>query len=278
MNLTLKFQLIFNPILTLNFFQLLRIKNPELFYFGLICLIFSLVCLVLVKFHQVQVAGINAWIKPFKFAFSTFLYSWAMAWFCSYLKDFHLQAFNWGIIILLGFEIIYIAIQAARGQLSHFNLSSPFYASMYSLMAFAASAVTIWTAYVAWLFFKDSYPNLPDYYLWSIRLGLIIFVVFSFEGFVMGSALKHTIGGTDGGPGLPLLNWSTRFGDPRVAHFIGMHALQVLPILSFYILKNTKLTIIIALLYGLLAVFTLVQALNGKPFIAAKNRKLEMNK
>ena len=121
MNLALKFHLIFNPILTLNFFQLLRIKNPELFYFGLICLIFSLVCLVLVKFHQVQVAGINAWIKPFKFAFSTFLYSWAMAWFCSYLKDFHLQAFNWGIIILLGFEIIYIAIQAAKVA-QYFNL------------------------------------------------------------------------------------------------------------------------------------------------------------
>lgn len=200
-----------------------------------------------------------------------------MALFCSYLKDFHWQAFNWGIIILLGFEIIYIAIQAARGQLSHFNLSSPFYATMYSLMAFAASAVTIWTAYVAWLFFKDSYPDLPDYYLWSIRLGLIIFVVFSFEGFVMGAALKHTIGGADGGPGLPILNWSTRFGDPRIAHFIGMHALQVLPLISFYVLKSTKLTIILALLYAALAIFTLVQALQGKPFISMKKNNVELN-
>jgi hypothetical protein len=44
-----------------------------------------------------------------------------------------------------------------------------------------------------------------------------------------------------------------------------MHALQVLPILSFYLLKNTKLTIAVALIYGLLALLTLLQALKGKP-------------
>jgi hypothetical protein len=80
----------------------------------------------------------------------------------------------------------------------------------------------------------------------------------------MGSRLTHTIGGQDGEAGIPLLNWSTKYGDPRIAHFIGMHALQVIPIVSFYLLKNTKATVILALLYFALAVFTLVQALQGR--------------
>lgn len=76
--------------------------------------------------------------------------------------------------------------------------------------------------------------------------------------------MSHTIGGPDGGAGIPILNWSKKFGDPRIAHFIGMHALQVLPVLSYYLLRNTQLTIFVSLLYLALAVFTLVQALKGK--------------
>jgi hypothetical protein len=218
--------------------------------------------------------GINAWIKPFKFAFSTVLFSWAMGWYCHYLNNFNVQLFNWSVIVLLGFEILYIAFQAGKGQLSHFNISTPVYSTMYSLMAFAASAVTLYTAYVGYLFCVQDFADLPLSYLWGIRMGIVIFVVFAFEGFVMGSHLSHTIGGPDGGEGIPLLNWSTKYGDPRISHFIGMHALQVLPILAFYLFPNPKTTIAISILYGFLAIFTLVQALQGKPLFRKNTTRL----
>jgi len=53
-----------------------------------------------------------------------------------------------------------------------------------------------------------------------------------------------------------------------------MHALQLLPLLSFYVFKNTKITIIISIFYGLLATSTLVQALNGKPLITQNKLKV----
>lgn len=255
----------------MHFLHELKSRGELLYYLGWICLLLSALFLLLAQMVPQQVAGTNAWYKPFKFALSTFFYAWAMAWYVHELPQFNGNLFAWAVIVLLGFEIVYIAIQAGRGQLSHFNLSTPFYATMYSLMAFAATAVTLYTAYVAVLFFQQPLPHLPAYYVWGIRLGLLVFVVFSFEGFVMGSKLTHTIGGPDGGPGLPLLNWSTKFGDPRIAHFIGMHALQVIPLLAFYVLKNTKATVVVAALYLLLAVFALVQALKGRPFFALKN-------
>ena len=248
------------------FLSTLHARNEILSLFGWVCLAASLLFIVLSQITHTQIRGANAWAKPFKFAFSTALYSWAMAWFCAYLPPFNIALFNWVVVILLGFEIVYIAGQAGRGQLSHFNVSSPLYSALYAAMAMAASIVAAYTGYIGILFCSYDLPELPDYYVWSIRIAIFIFVIFSFEGFVMGSRMSHTIGGADGGEGLPVLNWSTRYGDPRIAHFIGMHALQVIPLLSFYCLRNTPFTVILGVAYFALAVFTLVQALRGKPF------------
>jgi hypothetical protein len=246
------------------YLQTLKYRNESLFYFGLICFVLAIIFLILTRFTTTQVYNVNAWYKPFKFAASTMLYAWAIAWFIGYLPNFDARIFNWVIVITLGFEIIYIAWQANRGHLSHYNISTSFYSFMYSMMALAATVATLATAYIGILFLKNDFPDLPLHYVWSIRLGIFIFVIFAFEGFVMGSRMSHTIGGADGGEGIPILNWSKKFGDPRIAHFIGMHALQVLPVISYYFLRNTQLTIITGILYFVLAVFTLVQALNEK--------------
>ena len=250
----------------LHFLEILKSRNEVLFWFGALNLVLAIAFFALSFVSQTQVMGVNAWGKPFKFALSTAAFSWAMAWYVHYLNQATTtQVFNWVIIATLGFEVFYIALQAGRGQLSHYNVSSPFYSALYSMMALAASVATLAAAYIALQFFKNEFPELPDYYVWAIRWGLVLFVIFSFEGFVMGSRMTHTIGGPDGGPGLPILNWSYQYGDPRIAHFIGMHALQVLPILAFHVLKDVKLTFWGAVLYAVLAVFTLVQALQGKP-------------
>lgn len=257
----------------IDFIQNLKARNETLFYYGLLCLAFSILFLILTKVSSTQVFQVNAWYKPFKFAFSTFLFSWAMAWYCYYLPNFNITLFNWTVIILLGFEIIYIALQANKGELSHFNLSTPTYAALYSMMAIAATLVTLYTAYVGILFFTNNFPELPDYYVWAIRLAIFIFVIFSFEGFAMGSRLNHSVGALNDNSNWFIVGWSKTVGDLRVSHFIGMHALQVLPILSYYVLKNTKLTVGVSVIYGLLALLTLIQALQGRPLIKQQKQR-----
>lgn len=260
------------------FLQELKSRNETLFYYGLLCLGMAIFFLVMTRISTTQVYGVNAWLKPFKFAFSTFLFAWAMAWYCHYLHNFNLPLFNWSVILLLGFEIIYIALMAGKGQISHYNVRSPFYAGLFYLMALAATLVTLYTAYVGWLFFFQTFPNLPSYYLWAIRLGILIFVVFSFEGFAMGSLLSHSVGAINDNSNLFLVGWSKTVGDLRVSHFIGMHALQVLPVLSFYFLRDLKTTFFVSFLYGLLAMVTLFQALQGKPFWSSPKAPKQINK
>jgi hypothetical protein len=256
-----------------GFIKELKIRNEHLFYFGLLCVIISIVCLVLTKTISTEVQGVNAWFKPFKFLVSIGLFSWTMAWYCHYLSDFNVKPFNWIVITLFGFELIYIIFQASKGQLSHFNISTPTYSLLYSLMGLAVALITLYTAYIGLLFFIQTFPNLPNYYVWSIRLGILIFVIFSFEGGLMGSRMNHSVGAINDNSNWFIVGWSKTVGDLRVSHFIGMHALQILPLLSFYVFKNTKITIIISIFYGLLATSTLVQALNGKPLITQNKLK-----
>jgi hypothetical protein len=82
----------------------------------------------------------------------------------------------------------------------------------------------------------------------------------------------HTVGAPDGGPGLAGTGWSTEHGDLRVPHFVGLHALQVLPLVALILARRrvrpaarTRLVFVSAAGYAALYVGLLVQALRGVP-------------
>jgi len=111
---------------------------------------------------------------------------------------------------------------------------------------------------------------------WAILLGWIIIVVGSWIGGQMISQMSHNIGVADGGAGLPLVNWSTVGGDLRIAHFFGLHGIQIIPLFAF-MLSNTWKTsnrnqIIAVSIFGLLFAswigFTFYQAHQGIPLIS----------
>jgi len=250
------------------FLSTLALRNAPLYYFGWVCLVGALACAVLTRISSTRVRGINAWIKPLKFFVSVNVFAWTLGWYLGYLGSRPaVSIYTWVVAGALACELLWITGQAARGQRSHFNLSSAFNAVLSASMGVVVVVLMLWTAYVGLLFCQAPLPDLPPAYAWAIRLGIGLFVVFAFEGGLMASRQAHTVGGPDGGPGLPALGWSTRHGDLRVAHFLGMHALQVLPLLAWYGQLSVLGTGLVALLYGGLAVAVLVLALQGRPLL-----------
>lgn len=241
-----------------------------MFYFGWFCAIGAGVCFAFSFFSNTSVLGVNAWIKPTKFFISTVFFSWTMGWFLFYLNEQRKTViYSWALILCFLFELVYILWQAAKGELSHFNISTAFHSMMFSLMGVVITIITAWTGYITFLFWKRSFPQLPEPYLWGIRFGLLLFVVFAFAGGIMASRLSHTVGSVmETTKGLPFVNWSTQSGDLRIAHFFGMHALQLLPLLGFYIARSKQQIIFISILYASIAAALLWQALKAVPLIS----------
>ena len=252
--------------------ELFKTERP-LMIAGAVSFICFVVLAVVSPFDSTEILGINRWIKPMKFFISIAIFVWTTAVYMYFLKGHEkaVRRISWGMIAIFTVEMIIIVTQAARGTTSHFNNSTPLDGMLFSIMGLSIVLNTALAAYLLYLYFKAEI-DLPKSIVWGMRLGLILFLAASFEGGYMSAQIGHTVGAADGGAGLPVVNWSTRNGDLRVAHFIGMHAFQAVPFFALtlerYKVKSSVLwTFVFAALY--LAIFTtvFVQALLGRPFL-----------
>ncbi|WP_323174024.1 hypothetical protein [Natrialba sp. PRR66] len=205
-------------------------RNPILFWTATGNAVLGLGFLVGLAVDPSVVNGESAWLKPTKFAVSICLFTATLAWLTPHLtvsRRFR-RSSSWAIAGALGIEIVAIAGQAARGTRSHFNYATTVDTAIYVTMGAVIVAMTL---LVAWLFVRatrNGFDVHPAFAL-GITLGGGLFVVGAFEGQVMGVLNTNSVGS---GYTLPAVGW-TLVGDFRVAHFAGLHALQVLPLAGY---------------------------------------------
>jgi hypothetical protein len=233
-----------------------------------------------------------AWLKPAKFAASTAIYLFTLAWIFAYLPDWPRtrRLAGWMTAVILVAEVAVIDVQAWRGTTSHFNIGTPLDAALFATMGLGIVVQTVWTAAVAVAAWRQSFADRA--LGWALRLGLAITVLGASTGGLMtrptpaqyadaraGHRLTvagaHTVGAPDGGPGLPGTGWSLEHGDLRVPHFFGLHAMQMLPLIAFLIgrpgtveSRRVRLVWVSAISYVALFALLLTQALRGEALVA----------
>lgn len=243
-----------------------------------------------------QVTAVDVWLKPLKFALSTGIYSLALAWLIGQMPAGRRLTRIAGVAgtvaaIGLAIELVIINGFALVGQSSHFNVSTPFHAAMWGVMA--ASIAVVWgvTFVIAILLFRVPLGDAARTV--GIRAGVVIALIGMALAVLMtqptgaqlanyqGIVGAHTVGLADGGPGLPLLGWSTVGGDLRVPHFVGMHALQVLPLLVLLLelasarvvvlrdpARRLRIVVLAVVLYGVTLAIVTLQALSGQSIVS----------
>jgi len=219
-------------------------RNPLLFRVGLLHIILFAILIVPLLIDNTLVEGINAWIKPMKFAISVGIYLWTIGWVMedltiSYRWKKNLSRIIAGTMII---EIVILLYQASRGVQSHFNFTTDFDSLLFAAMGILIGINTLVVILITCLYFYRT-KAIDGLYKLSIKLGLVSFLISNYIGGIMIQNNAHSVGIDDGGAGIPFFNWSTEGGDLRIAHFLGMHALQIFPFLVYFLQKKMKLDV-----------------------------------
>lgn len=238
----------------------------------------ALVLLVGVAVDPRLILGINPWIKPLKFAVSIAIYAFTVALLLSGVRDAAPRSARWisrGVALSMSVEIVCIALQSWRGVPSHFNHSSALDEAVFGAMGLMIALNTFLMTWLLALYVRAPSTSLPPPVVWGVRFGLLLFLAGSAVGGLMIRRDAHTVGAPDGGPGLPFLNWSTQAGDLRPVHALGLHALQILPLVGWAASRmragsergKTATVISVAAAYLAVAGLLFQRALAGLPFL-----------
>lgn len=249
--------------------------------------------LVGLGFDERTITNAPAWLKPAKFGASIALFTATLTFVVRELPPSRSRGLATTVTAgMLMLEMVLIVVQAARGTTSHFNVDTPLDRAIFSAMGIGIGTVWGMTMWLLWLHVRTPAADRTLALAW--RSGLAIHIVGAGIAWTMVQpsaaqieAMKrgdrpmivgaHTVGAPDGGAGLPFTRWSVDHGDLRVPHFVGMHALQLLPLLLLT-LRRVRSRRDDAVEYGTVwfasaacaALFfaTLVQALQGHPLIS----------
>lgn len=217
---------------------IIQIKNGDrtLYITGLGHLILAVLFIMLALSDNRTINHENIWMKPFRFAVSILLFTWTYAWISRFYTYKRLVSFiNYLIAISMFIEIALISLQAFRGVHSHFNITTPLNATVYSIMGgvIGFNAALLGILFVIFTFFERGGGTYRPAIIW----GMFLLLLGNFTGYLMvqnfgavtGENLTETV--------WFITNWSPSAGDFRIAHFIGLHGIQVVLLAAFLIFR-----------------------------------------
>ena len=226
-----------------------------------------------------SVAAVNPWIKPIKFSmsFSTFASTVSVLLLTLQIPRWQLTLARRTIATSVALEILSLGAQAWRTahMLAGHSIMDSFLAQMTNSMVMVNTAIMCWMLV---LFCADRVRNeIVDWPMVSaIRFSFVIFLAGNAIGGYMLARGSHTVGAGDRGPGLPFVNWSTIGGDLRIAHFIAIHAIQIIPLFAYILSQMAPMPAVkhrrmaaaaLAIMVSVAVGATFVQAALGRPLV-----------
>jgi hypothetical protein len=219
--------------------------------------------------------GAPIWLKPFKFAVSFALYTFTLAWMLSLLpRRSRLAERTATVLVAMSLaEMVVIVTQVVRGQTSHYNETTALNTALWQVMGSSIMVLFVAHFVIGVVVLRQRIADRVSAHAVRWGLGLSLLGLGAAYPMVQPGQMGHSVGVPDGGPGLPVVGWSTTGGDLRIGHFVGLHALQALPLLALLLgnrldeLTRIRLLLVGGVTYGTATVLLTWQALRGQPLL-----------
>lgn len=237
----------------------IRSGDRALYITGFVHLALAVLFLLATQADPRTVNGEPVWMKPFRFAIAIFFFTWTYAWFSGFYQNKKtVKVLNLLISLCMFVEIALIGMQAFRGVPSHFNTATAFDATVFSVMggAIGFNAAVLGIHFLLFVFWESGGGKFRSAIIW----GMLLFLLGNFTGYLMVAQSASVTGGTIADGTWLVTNWKPSAGDFRIAHFLGLHAVQVLPFCA-WVLDKYKLSKSLIHLAGALYLAVIVFAM-----------------
>jgi hypothetical protein len=220
--------------------------------------------------------GVPVWAKPLKFAASFVVFFATLALVARRLSPAYRNGWTLRIttaIMTVAFvlEMAYIIAMAAQAQASHFNLTTPITALMYTLMGVGAVSLMLGVAVFGIVALRNTGANLGRALRQGVGWGFILSCMLTIVTAGYMSSVGPLVGtAPEGAAAFPLMGWSGAVGDIRPAHFLAVHAMQALPLAGLWFDRNgigPQGISWVAAAYVALTAAVFLQALSGYPLV-----------
>jgi hypothetical protein len=189
----------------------------------------------------------SVWLKPLKFGFAIGTYSLTLSWLLTRLTRGRRLGWWLGALFAVAatLDVGAVAFAAANGTFSHFNHEAdPAARAVQTIFNVGVLPLLVVTLVVSILILIQRTGDRPTNRALRFGLGLAA-ASMVVAGWLSGSSggAPRTVADADGRPvsligghgigdpdghGMPLTGWSSTGGDLRVPHFAGLHAIQIL--------------------------------------------------
>ena len=252
------------------------VRQGALATYGIVLLVLVPVGMLWSRLDRRTVNGESVATKPTRFLLSIGVHAVTLSWMFGFVRPERAQAFApmltvWIILVCSTWELACIGWQAARARESHFNHSTSMDSAIFMSMGVFATLLVAGNLPLAWEIVRRPAADADPAMLVAVVCGLLVTCfIGGGTGILMGVRNSHGVGRE--GRRLPLFGWSAVAGDLRAPHFLGIHALQALPLLAG--LAASVSADHTAMLFGVAAAAyclamggTFIQALRGHPVI-----------